>query len=813
METNESGGENEHDRGGRRGTWLWFVVNVLLFPGPAYFTLLRVREVSFGGSAFHVSISLFLLFLIPTAALLQIVTPSIGQFWMLLPILSGVVVLFMNRSLKSEFHRFDCKTVGKKHYVTLSILLLVFLVGNSLPELDLIAINEPKESLPKSSFQDLPLWQDLIIILIGTLVIFVGYISNTARSLSINRVIILYSCFLILSVQLFILLETIFRFFKLTGGFGSVLGGILLTSVLAVDYYDASTFGQYARRYFLLTCTKGVSFVLLWLCFLGLPQLVASMYATRAYEKVHPLHSFISCQDFVFPYRERFSSEHEAHRRLRSLYSHALQRGGQARLEELQRLVAHKKGTSLQTETDVSTLQHTVSRQKVGSTNLPLEDLPFFRPVQVDWDVHLSAIMLQGGLDVSDLDQSIATFKASLPRGSDGQLPTLNAPFQSRYVAHATGMQVNFVPPDNDIIEALMTNDLIPLLYLHISGNKRWAAVVHFDKASGIVWLRLENTRKLTKAIQVHFDAGESEEHSNEILANQYVPLSMDYLSNQIKQMSDPVIVFSREGLHVALPDIITAQSVETMNRAVAEGENNLKATDILKAADSPLEFYSGYAGYLNAMAHIQYLLTPSEFAAEPFLQDSQPATSIKGGMGRIQRVAWILSQLNTLRDEDRMNIAYKLSTNDHVAADPELFIKLAADLPFSSDLVGCSRAFVIGRALYLLGRHQEALDYLTISFYRHPFSSKYEMWYRIALLKLGKPVPPPYSLPSRRPDLHLYYQTMYDMKDNNGEAARKRLEAALEKDSHNILVNQLMHRYFNQPLDGDYFFQASEGL
>ena len=32
------------DRRQPRGTWPWFVLNVVLFPAPAYFTLLRVRE-------------------------------------------------------------------------------------------------------------------------------------------------------------------------------------------------------------------------------------------------------------------------------------------------------------------------------------------------------------------------------------------------------------------------------------------------------------------------------------------------------------------------------------------------------------------------------------------------------------------------------------------------------------------------------------------------------------------------------------------------------------------------------------------------
>lgn len=159
------------------------------------------------------------------------------------------------------------------------------------------------------------------------------------------------------------------------------------------------------------------------------------------------------------------------------------------------------------------------------------------------------------------------------------------------------------------------------------------------------------------------------------------------------------------------------------------------------------------------------------------------------------------------------MDIAYKLARNDHVAADPELFIKLAADLPVSSDLLDCKMAFTIGRSLYLLGRHQDALEYFTTAFFRHPFTSQYEMWYRIALLKLGKPVPPPYSPPSRQPDLYLYYQTIFDVKNNNSEAAKKRLEAALKIDSHNSLANQLMHKYFKQPLDDAFFFPTSEGL
>ena len=215
----------------------------------------------------------------------------------------------------------------------------------------------------------------------------------------------------------------------------------------------------------------------------------------------------------------------------------------------------------------------------------------------------------------------------------------------------------------------------------------------------------------------------------------------------------------------------------------------------------------------MRAMTYIEHLLVPSGLETDSFLENREQVSSIKGGKERLQRVGEILSKLTNLRDEDRMDIAYALVNNDQVTVDPGLFIGLAASQPVTSDLVDCRKAFVLGRSLYLLGRHQEALEYFTIAFFRHPFFSEYEMWYRIALLKLGKPVPPPYSPPNRHPDLYLYYQTIFDMKNNNGDAARKRLETALRHDSHNILANQLMKRYFKQPLDDDFFFQASEGL
>jgi hypothetical protein len=40
-----------------------------------------------------------------------------------------------------------------------------------------------------------------------------------------------------------------------------------------------------------------------------------------------------------------------------------------------------------------------------------------------------------------------------------------------------------------------------------------------------------------------------------------------------------------------------------------------------------------------------------------------------------------------------------------------------------------------------------------------------------------------------------------------------KRLENALEKDSHDSLATHLLSKYFSRPLDERHFFPAQEGL
>ncbi|MCK4816668.1 hypothetical protein KA005_12935, partial [bacterium] len=99
------------DRRQERGTWPWFVLNVILFPAPAHFTLLRVKDFRFGKSIIHLGVTFLLGFVLLISASLQLVFPDLGRLWMLLPVLSGLLVLYANRSLRGNFKPFDITTV------------------------------------------------------------------------------------------------------------------------------------------------------------------------------------------------------------------------------------------------------------------------------------------------------------------------------------------------------------------------------------------------------------------------------------------------------------------------------------------------------------------------------------------------------------------------------------------------------------------------------------------------------------------------------------------------------------------------------
>jgi hypothetical protein len=260
------------------------------------------------------------------------------------------------------------------------------------------------------------------------------------------------------------------------------------------------------------------------------------------------------------------------------------------------------------------------------------------------------------------------------------------------------------------------------------------------------------------------------------------------------------------------MPDRFAEADLSVMARAVAyaAGEpSRLRARGFDGKGSGP---FSDYAGYIAGVARIKAMLAPATY--DPILFDPpEPTVEFERGVPRLRKVERMVRQVAPLRDCDRFDIASMMVVHQHLHAAPELFSGLVKEKPYSSDVIGCSDAFVIGRELFLSGLHDQGLGYLRVSFMRHPFNSKYELWFRIAEAKVGEPVNRFYSPPTHQADLYLYYRTVSDLQNGSKEAALDRLERALEKDSHNCLANHLLARYFDRPIDERYFFPAPEGM
>ena len=69
----EETGDHHADNAERRvrtGTWLWFVLNIIVFPGPAYLKLLRNKDQSSKKNLQHVGMTFLLFFILFAAAFL-----------------------------------------------------------------------------------------------------------------------------------------------------------------------------------------------------------------------------------------------------------------------------------------------------------------------------------------------------------------------------------------------------------------------------------------------------------------------------------------------------------------------------------------------------------------------------------------------------------------------------------------------------------------------------------------------------------------------------------------------------------------------
>jgi len=726
------------------------------------------------------------------------------------PYFSGFVVLYRNRSLRADFTALEPASVYRK-LTFLLILVLLFTVISILPTLELIELDKKSTGIHKIWIGELPFWQETIILISGLLLLFVGYVTNSTPSFSINRVIVLYSCFVVFLNQILLVLILFFAWFKIQGGFWSTLAAVLLAAVLALDYWDAKSFGQYVRRYFFLTCTKGLSFIFLWLCFFGLPQKAASVFSTYYYEKLRPAVAQIPLQHLIFSDRDRFKSVHEAGHRLRVLYAKAFLTSRTDELSRITRLIDEGKGSIYPADMDICQLTDLVRSRDIRSTSLTFDKIPLFRPVHPDWDVMLTALVVQGTISGADLDKIIAGFKTMLPKTCQGRLPDIGSPYKALFVSLATGTHTDFLPPRFDLLEALSDSHFCPVLSLRLAGKDHWAALLQIDRGSGIGWFRIENPPEMKESIQLLFDSGESSVLRDEILSRFLVPLSLDYLRGVMEHYSGPLVVFSKKGITAALPDRFAETDLGEVKRAVAVASDPFQSP-VPVFGNARSDSFSEYSTYIRAIASIKALLKPAPYRGNLFPRPAA-ATFGRKGPGRLDEIDRLLKRIGPLRDSDRMDIAYLLVKNHHVYGAPDLFVRLAGKGPSSTDLIDCRDAFIIGRQLFLLGYHQEAYGYLELASLRHPFNSEYELWYHIARVKLQKPQASFYSPPYHKPHLQLYYQTIDDIRKGKDKSALKRLEKALEKDSHNSLANHLQSKYFRRPLDEQYFFPTPEGL
>ena len=804
--------KNKKDRRQQRGTWPWFVLNVILFPAPAYLTLLRVREVSFGKSLKHLGLTSTLIFILILSALLQLIFPAIGRLWMILPVISGFLVLYANISLRKNFHSFNIGSITKKQNLYYFVFfVLLFTVLSVLPDLDLIELNKDSAEVYKAWIGGLPFWQELLILVSGLLLLQIGYLTNSTEPFSINRAFILYACFVIFISFFYLVLYLVFDWLKIQGSFWTHFIIFLVSAIMAIDYWDVRSFGQYTRRFVFLTCTKSFSFIFLWLCLLGLPQKAASDFSANYFNKSRPAITQHFNKHLIITDRDRFESIHEASRRIRSLYTRALYRSSSEELKQINTMINENKGIIFPPDTDICSLADLIIQKSIKSSSISFDSVPVFRPVHHDWDVMLTSLLSQGIISGADLNKFIADLKKMLPDTSQGRLPDINTSSRARYVSLATNTRVDFIPPEFDLIEKLVKRNICPVLSLRLAGKDYWAALLHMDHQSGIAWFRIETLSDMEESIQVLFDSNEATELREEILSRIMIPLSIEYFRNALKHYSEAAIVFTPEGLDKALPDLFAKNDLLEIKQALLFASDPAHSTPLTFNAPQNNLFLE-YAENKYTIALIKALLEPSGYKENLFFRPIASSFEHKG-LARLSEIQRLLDQVKTMRDCDRIDIVSLMVANNHVNGARDLFMRLVSEKICTSDLVDCGDAFNTGREVFLLGYHEKAYDFFNIAYSRHPFNAEYEMWHHITELKLDKPQSQFYSPPWHEPDLYMYYRILKDIQDGDKDSALERLEKALKQDSHNSLAVHLMSKYFDGILDERHFFPSQEGL
>ena len=790
-------------------TKTFFVIDLLLFPVATYFYLPGTNGNSSGPWKSGPATAISLLLLLLGSAFLQILFPSIGRLWMAMPVISALVIIYFNRLYIKRLPSLQFTSISKKNIRSIVILTLFIFVLQISAELNLLDL---KNQLGKSSvylLHDLPLWQDMIIAFIGITTILTIYLMRTTATISINQIIILYACYTSIVSAIVLIFAGLTRMLNVNTGFLLAIVSILLAAVLSRDIIDVQSFGAYLSRFFFRILPKGLNFIFLWVCFLGLPQQVASVYSSYYYNRIYPIPGENITQNLIFTDRDRFKSGHQAAKKARYLYSKIFLTENWNALEKMSEDMDNNANFIYPNGDDIYLLNE-LSKSRNFKFN-PVEDIdiPISRPIQSSWDVFLYAITKQGLL--TNTDELIARFKTNLPDASKGNLPEIESFHEANFVSLATEIPIYFLPPSFEYVKSLLKNDIVPIILLYLSGKPLWAAIVTIDFDNSVVLVRTETTDREENSIKKIFDSNRDDKYKNEIMSRQITILPIEYVKSLFSNTSSPIIIFTDKKELLAMNLILKNEELKEIKRAIGNlhDPQNIQSSGLIS---NTYQHQSEYAKRINSIAKIKYMIQPQGLDYELFPNPEDMSL----GLSRKDRhdyVAATLKDTKLLSSRDQIDISYKLINNDNVYSNKKLFVSLAKTPPVFNNLIDCDEAFTIGKQLFLSGYHKESLPYLELASKRHPFSSSYEIWYHIALLKNDKHVPLAYSDIKSKEGMWLYYQTLRDIKSGDSATAFLRLEKNIRIDSHNSLANQLLYKYFNSSLDDDYFMIAPEGL
>jgi len=311
------------------------LIEIILFPLPSFFTILRPRDASGAKHVFHFVLGIFLIIAIALFMLLQIFARSMSLLWMTAPFLLGPIMAAIFWRNKPQPISSKNLELYKKHAVAVLILSIFLAALNIIPHLDFIDIQNVFKANDSQWVEKIGIWPYALISLLGAFTVMAGYLARAPQDFSFDKAIILYACYLGVSVTINMIALPSCILLNNRIGLGFSVVFTFLAAFLTGDYVSKNTFGEHLGVYFTRTLPKFFYFFLIWLNCIGLPQKLASAYAVDRYSEIKPLPRKELYHDFLFPKSNSHENGHRLADKLRYLYSESLLSGQADQLAKL----------------------------------------------------------------------------------------------------------------------------------------------------------------------------------------------------------------------------------------------------------------------------------------------------------------------------------------------------------------------------------------------------------------------------------------------------------------------------------------------